>query len=151
MPTNIVRGFLFVAAVGACSAPLAAQQERPELPDEVKTFVERDQMQRWAGMIQTGDSLFNNSSCRRCHGENGTAGRNGPDLTDAEWVQTDGSLAGIRDVIFWGVKRADFVDTTRRFQMNPAGGQHLEWEEYDALTAYVWSLSNGTFLPNRDR
>jgi mono/diheme cytochrome c family protein len=129
--------------------PVAAQQAPPSLPEEVQTFMERDQLRRWAQMIQVGDSLFNNFSCRRCHGENGTAGRNGPDLTDADWVQTDGSLAGIREVIFWGVRRADFSDTSRRFEMNPAGGIHLEWGEFDALAAYVWSLSNGTQLPQR--
>jgi len=27
----------------------------------------------------------------------------------------------------------------------------LEWEEVDALAAYVWSLSHGTFLPQSGR
>ncbi len=49
--------------------PLAAQQAPPELPDEVQSFMERDQLQRWAQMIRVGDSLFNDGSCRRCHGE----------------------------------------------------------------------------------
>ena len=50
-------------------------------------------------------------------------------------------------MIFWGVRRVDFSDAGRRFQMNPGGGLHLEWGEYDALAAYVWSLNNGTSLP----
>ena len=73
-------------------APLHAQEGPPALPEEVQAFLERDQLQRWAVMIQTGDSIFNNESCVRCHGENGTAGRFAPDLTDDEWVQSDGSL-----------------------------------------------------------
>ncbi len=28
-------------------------------------------------------------------------------------------------------------------------GMEIEWEEYPALAAYVWSLNNGTFLPQR--
>ncbi|NKB90593.1 MAG: hypothetical protein GKS06_20495 [Acidobacteria bacterium] len=72
-----------------------------------------------------------------------------PDLTDAEWVQSDGSLEGIRETIMWGVRRRDFADESRRFEMNPAGGMNLEWEEMAAVAAYVWSMENGTFLPSR--
>lgn len=126
-------------------APLSAQA--PTLPDEVSEWLARDQAQRWALMIQQGDSIFNSGSCARCHGEAGAGGRFGPDLTDAEWVQSDGSLEGIRETIFWGVRRRDFSDETRRFEMNPGGGLNLEWNQYAALAAYVWSLSNETQLP----
>jgi mono/diheme cytochrome c family protein len=138
---GVVLGWLLVAA------PIAAQA--PTLPDEVSAWMARDQVQRWAQMLQEGDSIFNSSSCARCHGEAGSGGRNGPDLTDAEWGQSDGSLEGIRETIFWGVRRRDFSDTTRRFEMNPGGGMHLEWNQYASLAAYVWSLSNGTHLPGR--
>jgi len=127
----------------------AAAQQSVELPDEVKTFLERDQVRRWASLIETGGKLFDEGSCARCHGEGGTSGRNGPDLTDSEWVQSDGDLAGIRETIFWGVRRKDFADESRRFQMNPGGGMDIEWADYDALAIYVWTLSNGTFLPQR--
>jgi mono/diheme cytochrome c family protein len=133
------------------AAGTANGQERqmPELPDTVKTFMERDQVRRWANLIETGGKLYAEGSCTRCHGEGGTSGRSGPDLTDAEWVQSDGSLDGIRETIFWGVRRKDFADPNRRFQMNPGGGMDLEWDDYDALAAYVWSLSNETGLPQR--
>lgn len=127
----------------------AGAQQRVELPDNVKAFMERDQVRRWANLIETGGNLFAEGSCNRCHGEGGTGGRWGPDLTDTEWVQSDGDLAGIRDTIFWGVRRKDFADPERRFQMNPGGGMDIEFADYDALAAYVWSLSNGTFLPQR--
>ncbi len=41
------------------------------------------------------------------------------------------------------MRRRDFHDPERRFQMNPKGGMDLEWSQLEALTAYVWSLSNG--------
>jgi mono/diheme cytochrome c family protein len=144
-----------VVAVLTSAVPFAvggtagAQQQRAELPDEVKVFLERDQVRRWANLIETGGKLFNEGSCARCHGEGGTSGRNAPDLTDSEWVQSDGGLAGIRETIFWGVRRKDFADESRRFQMNPGGGMDIEWADYDALAIYVWTLSNGTFLPQR--
>jgi len=141
----IVTSVLLSIGVGTAGA----QQRRVELPDEVKVFLERDQVRRWANLIETGGKLFKEGSCARCHGEGGTSGRSGPDLTDSEWVQSDGDLAGIRETIFWGVRRKDFADETRRFLMNLGGGMDLEWADYDALAIYVWSLSNGTFLPQR--
>ena len=69
----------------------AAQQQAPQLPAEVSEWLERDQVQRWAQMIQTGEKLFAEGSCANCHGEGGSGGRFGPDLTDAEWVQSDSS------------------------------------------------------------
>lgn len=127
-----------------------AQQQRPELPESVTDWLARDQVQRWAGLLETGKQLFADGSCTMCHGDEGSNGRWGPDLTDADWVQSDGGLAGVRETVMWGVRRRDFVDPNRRFQMNPAGGMNLEEEELDALAAYVWSLSNGTFLPTRE-
>ena len=127
----------------------AAQQQEPQLPAEVSEWLERDQLRRWGQMIRTGEELFSEGSCANCHGEGGSGGRFGPDLTDAEWVQGDGDLEGIRQVIFWGVRRRDFADPGRRFEMNPQGGMDLEWEEIGAMAAYVWSLNNGTFLPQR--
>lgn len=126
-----------------------AQQQRPELPQDVKDWMARNQVQRWAQMLQTGEKLFAEGSCVNCHGEGGSGGRWAPDLTDSEWVQSDGDLEGIRETIMWGVRRRDFVDPNRRFQMNPSGGMDLAWEDFDAIAAYVWSLSNGTFLPER--
>ncbi len=96
-----------------------------------------------------GDSLFNNGTCTRCHGEDATGGRRAPDLTDEQWDHGDGSLAAIQEVIFWGVRRRDFADETRPFQMNPEGGMNFTREQLQAVTAYVWSLSNGTFIPER--
>ena len=127
----------------------AAAQAGSPLPQEIQEWLERDQLQRWAQMISAGDSIFNSGSCHRCHGEGGSGGRNGPDLTDTQWSQSDGSIEEIRRTIFWGVRREALSDSGWRFEMNPAGGLNLEWEEYSALAAYVWSLSNGTHLPGR--
>jgi mono/diheme cytochrome c family protein len=141
-------GVVAVALSGA-SASLLAQQGPPELPDEVSEWMEQDQFFRWMGLIQQGDSLFNNGTCTRCHGEDATGGRRAPDLTDEQWDHGDGSLAAIQEVIFWGVRRRDFADETRPFQMNPEGGMNFTREQLQAVTAYVWSLSNGTFIPER--
>lgn len=136
-------GALALGAVGA----QGQQAQPPALPAEVREWLEQDQLRRWAGMLAEGDSLFNGGSCARCHGQAGTGGRNGPDLTDATWVQGDGSLEEVRRTIFWGVRREHLSDPSWRFEMNPGGGLDLEWEQYASLAAYVWSLSNGRHLP----
>lgn len=152
MSRNRIRVLVVVLALGAAlvvgDATLAQRQEI-ELPDAVKEFMERDQLRRWSQMLEEGKKLYDEGSCMRCHGDQGQGTPRAPDLTDTEWVQSDGSLQGIRETIFWGVRRKDFADPTRRFEMNPGGGMDLEWTDYDALAAYVWSLSNGTFLPER--
>ncbi|MBT8488049.1 MAG: c-type cytochrome [Gemmatimonadetes bacterium] len=127
----------------------AADAQQPTLPAEVSEWLERDQARRWATMIAEGDSIFNSGSCARCHGEAGSGGRNGPDLTDTTWVQSDGSLEEIRRTVFWGVRRELLSDPALRFEMNPGGGLDLEWNQYASLAAYVWSLSNETGLPGR--
>lgn len=126
-----------------------AEAQQPTLPAEVSEWLERDQARRWAMMIAEGDSIFNSGSCARCHGEAGSGGRNGPDLTDINWVQSDGSLEEIRRTVFWGVRRELLSDPAWRFEMNPGGGLDLEWNQYASLAAYVWSLSNETGLPGR--
>ncbi len=147
------RAALLVAVIlafgAAFIADAGAQQQAVELPAEVTRWMERDQVQRWARMIRRGQELFAEGSCANCHGEGGSGGNLGPDLTDTEWVQGDGSLENVFDTIFWGVRRRDFADPNRRFQMNPGGGMDLEFEDVGALAAYVWSLNNGTFLPQR--
>lgn len=144
----VVLAIAIVAGIGGAliTSDAGAQMQRPELPDEVKTWLEVDQRQRWANMIRTGSELFNEGSCVRCHGDGGAGGNNGPDLTDAEWVQGDGSLAAVQDTIFWGVRRADFADPGRRFEMNPQGGMSFDRAELRSIAAYVWSLNNGNFL-----
>jgi len=155
MPNRLrpaVPGLAALACAGLLAFPATGappERQRPELPAEVQEWLERDQLQRWANMIRTGRELYTEGSCSRCHAEDATGGERAPDLTDDEWVQSDGSLEGIRETIFWGVRRRDFADPERPFEMNPAGGMQLEWEEVRALAAYVWSLSNGDFLPGR--
>ena len=89
-----------VATLGAGSA--AAQ--RPQLPENVQEWMSEAWQPRFMAMVAEGDSLFNQHSCQRCHGEKGTDGRFAPDLTDSEWVQSDGSLGSIFQTIFWGVR-----------------------------------------------
>ncbi len=135
----------FLAIAGAIMmAPVLGGAQAPANPlsQEVREWLERDQLRRWNLLVAEGDSIFNGGSCARCHGEGGEGGRFGPVLSDDLWVQSDGSLEEIRRTIFWGVRRELLSTEDWRFEMNPGGGLDLEWEQHDALAAYVWSLSN---------
>ena len=121
--------------------PQVGFAQAPELPEAVQEWMSEGWQPRFLAMVAEGDSLFNSLSCRRCHGDNGSGGRWAPDLTDDEWVQTDGTLVPIFQTIFWGVRRRDFHDPDRRFEMNPKGGMNITWDQTRALAAYVWSLS----------
>lgn len=147
---TLALGGVILAAFAAAGAGSAlGQRQVPELPAEVKAWLEREQFRQWVGLLEEGKKLFEEGSCTRCHGAGGAGGRSGPNLTDAEWVQSEGSLEGIRETIFWGVRRRDFADASRRFEMNPSGGMQLEWDQVRALGAYVWSLSHETGIPQR--
>ena len=122
--------------------PAAASAQRPPFPDAAREWLSRDLPFRFGAMIALGDSLFNNGTYTRCHGDDATGTRRAPNLTDAEWVQSEGDLEGIFQTIFWGVRRRDFADETRRFEMNPQGGMNITWDQTRALSAYVWSLTN---------
>ncbi len=141
----LVACLLVIAGAG----PILAQGGPPSLPSDVSEWMEQDQVFRWATLIETGQGLFAEGTCTRCHQEGGVGSPRAPDLTDGDWLHGDGSLAGIQDVIFWGVKKSELKDPERPFAMNPEGGMNLEWDEVRALAAYVWSLSNGTFIPGR--
>lgn len=92
--------------------------------------------------IALGDSIFHGkigaSSCQACHGAGGKAGAAAPDLTDAEWLHSDGSYEGIANTIKAGVMAPKQFSSV----MPPYGGVMLTDERWRAVAAYVYSLSH---------
>src|SRR5690349_24846227 len=79
----------FAALVGA--RPAAAQA-----PDGVTP-----------AMIAQGDSIFHSKgNCYACHGAN-AQGAVGPNLTDAEWIHSDGSYDAIVKQVTTGVPKEE--------------------------------------------
>jgi mono/diheme cytochrome c family protein len=91
-------------------------------------------------MTALGDSIFHglaaNGTCTTCHGPDAKGTTLAPDLTDAQWLNTDGSYQGITDVVTNG------VPTPKQFPaaMPPMGGIQLTPEQIRAVSAYVYSL-----------
>ncbi len=94
-----------------------------------------------AGLIALGDSIFHGQAaggtCFACHGQDAKGSAVGPNLTDAEWLHSDGSLAAITKTIQSGVPTPKKAPAP----MPPMGGASLSPEQVRAVAAYVHSLS----------
>ncbi|MEE8191603.1 MAG: c-type cytochrome [Gemmatimonadales bacterium] len=121
-------GMALVAFGLLFTAPAAQAQE--ELPDGVTDE-----------MIANGKTVFGGAGiCMVCHGPQGAGIANlGADLTDDEWLHSDGTYEGILATIEAGVA-ADKSSTGG--VMPPKGSSSISDEQVKAVAAYVWSLSS---------
>jgi len=96
-----------------------------------------------AKQIALGDSIFHGQAgggtCYACHGQDGKGSAVGPNLTDSEWLNTDGTLEGIVKTIKSGVATPKKAPAP----MPPMGGATLTDEQVQAVAAYEYSLSHG--------
>ena len=89
--------------------------------------------------IALGDSLFHSKgNCYACHGAN-AEGAVGPNLTDAEWIHSDGSYDAIVKQITTGVTAEE---SKSKIPMPPKGGSQITDDEVKAVAAYVYSISH---------
>ena len=89
--------------------------------------------------IAQGDSIFHSKgNCYACHGSN-AQGAVGPNLTDAEWIHSDGSYDAIVKQVTTGVPKEE---SKSGIPMPPKGGSSITDDEVKAVAAYVYSLSH---------
>jgi mono/diheme cytochrome c family protein len=94
-----------------------------------------------ADMIQQGNKLFHGAGiCSTCHGPDakGLPGL-GVNLTDKEWLHSDGSYEAIVKQIMTGVPAGQ---SKSGIVMPPKGGSAMTDDQVRAVAAYVWSLSH---------
>ncbi|HUR96358.1 MAG TPA: cytochrome c [Gemmatimonadales bacterium] len=116
-------GLLFAAAVTLGTTPAAAQAPAAATP----------------AAIAQGDSIFHSKgNCYACHGAN-AQGAVGPNLTDAEWIHSDGSYDAIVKQITNGVTAEE---SKSKIPMPAKGGSSITDDEVKAVAAYVYSLSH---------
>jgi mono/diheme cytochrome c family protein len=113
------------------AAPLAAQGT-DSLPAGVTTSAIADGKKVFAGP----------GLCSACHGPaaKGITGL-GPNLTDAEWLHSDGSFEALVTQITAGVPASK---SKSGVAMPAKGGGPLTDAQLRAVAAYVWSLSHGS-------
>ena len=96
-----------------------------------------------AKLIALGDSIFHGQAgggtCHVCHGQDAKGSAVGANLTDAEWLHNDGTLAGITGTINSGVPKP----TKAPAPMPPMGGAALTPDQVKAVATYVHSLGGG--------
>jgi mono/diheme cytochrome c family protein len=90
-------------------------------------------------LIAQGDKIFHGAgNCYACHGSN-AQGLVGPNLTDAEWIHSKGTLEEIVVQIADGVPKEQ---SKSGIPMPPKGGSTISDEDVKAVAVYVYSLSH---------
>lgn len=111
---------------------MASQQQQAALPEGVT-----------AEMVAQGKQLYGGAGlCNVCHGPDGEGVQGlGANLTDSEWVHSDGSVEGIAKSIMMGV---DASKSSTGTAMPAKGGSGITDEQVKAVAAYVYTLSKHT-------
>lgn len=110
-------------------APEAPAAVEVDLPDGVT-----------AEMVAQGKQIFGGAGiCFTCHGQSGEGMPNlGANMTDSQWLHSDGSYEGIIETITAGVPAEK---STSGSPMVARGGTNLPDDQIAAVAAYVWTLS----------
>jgi len=92
-------------------------------------------------MLALGDSVYHGraggATCVGCHGSDAKGTPLAPDLTDQQWLWSDGSLRSIQQTIARGVPKPK----QHTGVMPPMGGANLSAAQLHAVAAYVYALS----------
>jgi mono/diheme cytochrome c family protein len=116
-------GLLLAFAVPSGASPVVAQAPAAVTP----------------AVIAQGDSIFHSKgNCYACHGAN-AQGAVGPNLTDAEWIHSDGSYDAIVKQVTTGVTKEE---SKSGIAMPAKGGSSITDDEVKAVAAYVYSLGH---------
>lgn len=91
-------------------------------------------------MVEEGKAIFSGAGiCVSCHGPKGEGIPNlGANLTDDEWLHSDGSYPAIVQSIMNGVTAQE---SSSGVPMPPKGGTAITDDQVRAVAAYVWTLS----------
>lgn len=131
---------LLACAGGDSPTPDTARAEPPAAaPPAVDAAARPEQIT--PQMVALGDSIFEGKAaggiCFTCHGAEGKGTQLGPDLTDQQWLNSDGSYPSIVQTVTSG------VPTPKQFPgPMPPFGQMLSPEQVRAVSAYVYSLTH---------
>lgn len=119
--------------VAAEPAAEAGEAEAEAMPQELPEGVTE-------AMVEEGKGIFNGAGiCMSCHGATGEGIPNlGANLTDDEWLHSDGSYEAIVETVMNGVTAQE---SSSGVPMPAKGGTAITDDQVNAVSAYVWTLS----------
>jgi mono/diheme cytochrome c family protein len=132
---------LLVALVTAGAAPVTAQttSQTERTPAPAPASGPSAAAAVSPELIAQGDKIFHGAgNCYACHGSN-AEGLVGPNLTDAEWIHSKGTLEDIQAQVIHGVTKEE---SKSGIPMPPKGGSTISDDDVKAVAAYVYSLSH---------
>jgi mono/diheme cytochrome c family protein len=90
--------------------------------------------------VTAGQQIFTSTgNCYTCHGPDAKGTQLAPNLTDAEWINVDGTFAAIQQVVKTGVQ----TPKQHPAPMPAMGGASLSDDQVRQVASYVWSLGGG--------
>jgi mono/diheme cytochrome c family protein len=108
---------------------------------QIPTTIDTNPAAIQAEMLALGDSIFHGKvamgTCMLCHGADAKGTQLAPDLTDAIWLNGDGSFRFIMTTIITGVP----APKAHPEPMPPMGGASFTPAQVEAVAAYVYSRS----------
>jgi mono/diheme cytochrome c family protein len=131
------------AADDAAAQAVAAQTVDDEAATEVAEMDVKEQELPdgvTEAMVEEGKGIYHGAGiCMSCHGPDGAGIPNlGANLTDSEWLHSDGSYEAIVATIMKGVTAQE---STSGVPMPAKGGTAITDDQVRAVAAYVWTLS----------
>ncbi len=140
-PRSLALAAILLAACGGDKGAAPAPVDQPPATPPAVT-VSFDPAEITPARLALGDSLFHGligaTSCQACHGADAAQGTLAPNLTDAEWLHSDGSLEGIYKTIESGVMAPKQFSS----MMPPFGGAPMTPEQTRAVASYVYKLGH---------
>ena len=93
-----------------------------------------------AETVEQGKAVYGGAGiCSSCHGPAGAGIPSlGADLTDSEWLHSDGSYDGVLKSVMEGVTAQA---SSSGVPMPAKGGTNISDDDAKAVAAYVWTLS----------
>jgi len=92
-----------------------------------------------AQMVQEGKQIFEGPGlCYTCHGQNAMGTALAPNLTDNQWIDSDGSFESIVTLVTNGVPQPKQYPAP----MPPKGGSSITDDQVRAVSAYVYAISH---------
>ena len=129
------------AVAKSADAAVEAVDEANEAVAEAVETVEQELPEGvTAEMVAQGMTIYSGAGiCSSCHGPAGAGVPSlGADLTDAEWLHSDGSYEGVVKTVMEGVTAQA---SSSGIPMPAKGGTKISDDDANAVAAYVWTLS----------